>query len=82
MSDITTTDKTERLKLANDAALDIDALLRILPRALNTDSEDVEMEVMLTASLRHLRALNTVVLKALGDDDTNTTQDLREVLHG
>lgn len=82
MSDITTTDKTGRLKLANDAALDIDALLRILPRVLNTDSEDVEMEVMLTASLRHLRALNTVVLKALGDDDTNTTQELREVFHG
>ena len=66
--------KLERLKLAYEASIDVDVLIRMLSKQHKIIRDDMELEVLLTASLRHLLALNGVVIAVLlGDNnDTNT----------
>ena len=75
--------KLERLKLAYEASLDVDVLIRMLSKQHKIIRDDMELEVLLTASLRHLLALNGVVIAVLlGDNNDTTTEELREVIHG
>lgn len=74
--------RQERLKLANDAACNIDALVRILACQHKTGCEDVSIEVMQKAAFKHLLELNFVVLRALEPNDDTPIEELREVVHG
>ena len=74
-------DKGDRLTLARHASYEIDAIAKILLRAVNTD-KDHEVEIVAPAMLRRVMDLSSVIMSVTGNDDSRTTEEMSEVVHG
>ena len=73
-------DQDLRKSLAYEAAGEIEGLLGMLRREIANDGDQVDMIVGTT--LRRIKALNSVVLSVLGDDDGRDTAEMYEVVCG
>lgn len=74
-------DLNERFGLAYDASGQIEAIANLLLREKDSATEEFENRI-LPPMLRRLKGLNSVILSALGDDNTRATTEMHAVVHG
>ena len=78
----TTTPKDEatRMSLAHEASGDIEALVGMMRRELA--AEPAQLGAILCNTLLRVLALNSVIMSVIGGDDTRSTAEMFEVIHG
>lgn len=70
----------ERADLALVATYEMDTLIDALKREIESDDTSAT-EYLLPLFLRRMTAINSVAMSVLGDD-SRTTEEMREVIHG